>query len=242
MPVDTKISDLSSSSLNSDDYIITARNGGNYKIPYTNMYASSVMPEDVTGKLVQYSPLSDIPILGTIFAPAVDTPNLYTQNVTIGPDTQGFITFRASDGIYLRFLPSSDINDYTYSRDYYLPNEDGTLVVKDTLYDTVKCAGYQVNFSNFVYNSGNLTLTDLHNGKNIISTNTSGIVYTVASGLVTGFACSILQYGTGVISISGAAGATVNSYGGLTSIAGQYGSAYVSWVQNNAYILAGNLS
>jgi hypothetical protein len=108
--------------------------------------------------------------------------------------------------------------------------------------NTSSTQGYSLNTGAFVYNSGDLALAVSHNGKTIISTNTTGVLYTVASGLTSGFGCQIIQYGTGTVTLTGAAGTSVNSYGGLNQIAGRYGAAYVQWVLANQYVLAGNLS
>lgn len=102
--------------------------------------------------------------------------------------------------------------------------------------------GYCYTTGAYVYNTSNLNLTDSYNGKVIISNNTTGIAYTINSGLSQGFSCQVLQNSTGLITFTGAAGVTLNSYGGLTQIAGRYGSAAVQYVSSESYILAGNLS
>lgn len=107
---------------------------------------------------------------------------------------------------------------------------------------TIQAPGYLYSASAIISNTGNLTLDNSYNGKIILSNNTTPIAYTVASGLSDGFSCSVLQNGTGITTFTGAAGVSLNSYGSLRQIAGQYGSAYLQWVSSNSYILAGNLS
>jgi hypothetical protein len=92
------------------------------------------------------------------------------------------------------------------------------------------------------YNNSPLTFNDAHNNAVIISTNTSGIIYTVPTGLTSGFSCSVIQYATGLTNFSGAPGTTLSSYGSLTGMAGQYASAYIKWISGEIYLLAGNLA
>lgn len=107
---------------------------------------------------------------------------------------------------------------------------------------TLQSAAYTYLSSAIITNSGNLTLDSSYNGKMILSNNASAITYTVPLDLPNGFSCSVLQNGTGITTFDGASGVSVNSYGGLKQIAGQYGSAYLQWTSSNNYILAGNLS
>lgn len=101
---------------------------------------------------------------------------------------------------------------------------------------------YMLSTGHYIYNSSPLEISDLHNGKTIISSNTTGIIYTISSGITPGFSCQIIQTSTGVVTFTGAAGVTMNSYGGLTQIAGRYGSAGVQYIGTDSYVLAGNLS
>lgn len=143
---------------------------------------------------------------------------------------------------------SLDVNDYT-------PVENGGDNYKLNVYDSINThvssyigansissAGYSLNTGAYVYNTGNLSLSNSYNGKIIISNNTVSITYTIASGLSDGFSCQVVQNNTGIVTFTGAAGTSMNSYGGLTQIAGRYGSAGVQWTSANTYILAGNLS
>lgn len=63
----------------------------------------------------------------------------------------------------------------------------------------------------------------------------------VPSGLPSGFACSVIQLGTGEVTLSGS-GAAVNSYGSLYSLAGQHASATLFSYLTDQYNLAGALT
>ena len=83
------------------------------------------------------------------------------------------------------------------------------------------------------------TLSDSDNGKVIVCSNSGQITVTIPSGLTSGFGCTIVQNGTGVVSIEGS-GATVYGFGNKTATAGQYGSINVYNVGTNAYVLEGD--
>ena len=106
----------------------------------------------------------------------------------------------------------------------------------------IESHGYIVSQSGYIANSSSINLSNTHNGRTIISSNTTGITYTIPTGLSVGFSCQIIQTSTGNVSITGAPGVTLNSYGGLTQIAGAYASAGIQYVGSESYILAGNLS
>lgn len=231
---DTKISNLTDGvSINDADYIMTARSGGNRKLSLTGISASSV--SNNAGKLVRYHPSN-----GWINAPAAQITEIYATSL-ISIDEGGTLAITDDNG-YTSTIGPKIPGTLTANRSIYTPDKNGYISVADATKDSIQHARYEYTYNTYLYNSGNLALASDYNGMIIVSTNTTGITYTVASGLPTGYACSIIQYGTGTVAITGAPGISVNSYGGLTSIAGQYGSAYVNWVQNNSYLLAGNLA
>lgn len=243
----SKISQLAESSLGTGDYFVVSRSGSNYKILGTGIGAVGLEGYTDTTLLSGKFFIFDNDGIG--YCPTLYSKNINSPYFTVGPsspgsvDTPSQIQFAGSSesyGIIIKVNP--DVILGTNLRTIYLPDTDGTFAVADEATDTLSHAGYRLNYNNYVYNSGDLALSASHNGKTIVSTNTTGIIYTVASGLATGYSCSIVQYGTGLVTITGAAGISVNSYGGLTSIAGRYGSAYVNWMQNNSYLLAGNLA
>lgn len=83
------------------------------------------------------------------------------------------------------------------------------------------------------------TLADGDNGKVIVCSNSSATTVTIPSGLSSGFGCTIVQNGTGVVSIEGS-GASVYAFGSKTAIAGQYGSVNVYNTASNNYVLEGD--
>jgi len=83
------------------------------------------------------------------------------------------------------------------------------------------------------------TLSDSDNGKIIVCSNSGATTVTIPSGLTSGFGCTIVQNGTGVVSIEGS-GASVYGFGSKTSTAGQYGSINVYNTGTNTYVLEGD--
>ena len=83
------------------------------------------------------------------------------------------------------------------------------------------------------------TLSNSDNGKVIVCSNASATTITVPSGLTSGFGCTIVQSGTGVVSIEGS-GASVYGFGDKTATAGQYGSINVYNTGTNTYVLEGD--
>lgn len=240
---DTKISNLTTSTLASTDYVATSRAGSNYKLGL-----SGAIDSWLTGNVAQgNSPLNEGKIKLINGNGGFAAVQFTSQDDSVpGPYTSqnyyGFSFVNTDDATLFLKIPEGPNDEDT---NLFLPLFNGTgylAAMRDNGDRTITTAGYALNYYNFVYNSGNLTLSDAQNGKSIISTNTTGITYTVASGLTTGYSCLVVQYGTGAVEITGAAGISVNSYGGLTSLGGQYGSAAISWVNNNSYLLAGNLA
>lgn len=108
---------------------------------------------------------------------------------------------------------------------------------------SISTAGYAVNTGAYVYLSpGESTnLQNSYNGKTIVSNNTASINYNLTTQLASGFSCQIIQNSINDVTISGT-NVTLNSYGGLYTIAGQYASAAIQWTGHDTFILAGNLS
>lgn len=101
---------------------------------------------------------------------------------------------------------------------------------------------YSLNSGAYVYNNGDLPITNAYNGKTIISNNSTGISYTVNSGLTDAFFCKVIRGNSGAVTFTGAGGVSVNSFGGSMAIAGRYGVANLHWESSNSYILEGNLT
>jgi len=83
------------------------------------------------------------------------------------------------------------------------------------------------------------TLSNSDNGKVIVCTNASATEITIPSGLTSGFGCTVVQSGAGLVSIVGS-GATVSGIGGKVATNGQYAALNVVPIGTNAYILDGD--
>lgn len=84
------------------------------------------------------------------------------------------------------------------------------------------------------------TLTAADNAKIIYCTSSSAVTITCATGLDVGFNCTIIQGGTGKVTVAAGA-ATLVSYSSLFSTMGQY--AVISLVSpvSGTFVAAGNL-
>ena len=84
------------------------------------------------------------------------------------------------------------------------------------------------------------TLTATDNAKIIYCTSSSAVTITCATGLGVGFNCTIIQGGTGKVTVAAGA-ATLVSYSSLFSTMGQY--AVISLVSpvSGTFVAAGNL-
>ena len=84
------------------------------------------------------------------------------------------------------------------------------------------------------------TLTAADNAKIIYCTSSSAVTITCATGLGVGFNCTIIQGGTGKVTVAAGA-ATLVSYSSLFSTMGQY--AVISLVSpvSGTFVAAGNL-
>ena len=84
------------------------------------------------------------------------------------------------------------------------------------------------------------TLTAADNAKIIYCTSSSAVTITCATGLSVGFNCTIIQGGTGKVTVAAGA-ATLVSYSSLFSTMGQY--AVISLVSpvSGTFVAAGNL-
>lgn len=85
------------------------------------------------------------------------------------------------------------------------------------------------------------TLQTTDNGKVVTLTNANPIALTVPAGLGASFSCALLQLGAGQVTVSGS-GATVNSRGGATNLAGQYAQASLTAYGANTLVLAGDIT
>ena len=95
--------------------------------------------------------------------------------------------------------------------------------------------------ANIVTESGTTrTLSATDNGKIINYTSASAVTITCATGLDTGFNCTIIQSGAGKVTLA-AGSATLVSYSSLFSTMGQYAVISAVMVGSNTFVAAGNL-
>lgn len=103
--------------------------------------------------------------------------------------------------------------------------EDGATkqatVAELTSERVVDAKGYSINTSAIITESGtSRTLSSVDNGKIIYCTSSSAVTITTASGLGVGFSCSIIQAGTGQITIAqGSSTTLVNTNNYFKSLA-----------------------
>ena len=81
-------------------------------------------------------------------------------------------------------------------------------------------------------------LSDSDNGKVIVCSSSSNVTITLPNTLTAGFGCTVVQSGTGQVSIAAGAGATLSSYVG-TSTKGRYAVLQIIPVGTNSYIVDG---
>lgn len=106
---------------------------------------------------------------------------------------------------------------------------------------TKKATVSQVLTGQLVTESGtSRTLSATDNAKIIYCTSSSAVTITCATGLGVGFNCTIIQGGTGKVTVAAGA-ATLVSYSSLFSTMGQY--AVISLVSpvSGTFVAAGNL-
>lgn len=106
---------------------------------------------------------------------------------------------------------------------------------------TKKATVSQVLTGQLITESGtSRTLSATDNGKIIYCTSSSAVTITCATGLDVGFNCTIIQGGTGKVTVAAGA-ATLVSYSSLFSTMGQY--AVISLVSpvSGTFVAAGNL-
>lgn len=77
------------------------------------------------------------------------------------------------------------------------------------------------------------------NGKIVTLTNANPITLTCPTGLGAAFCCNIWQLGAGQVTVAAGGGATLDSFGGLIHLAGQYAVAQIFAPTANAFILGG---
>ena len=106
---------------------------------------------------------------------------------------------------------------------------------------TKKATVSQVLTGQLVTESGtSRTLSATDNAKIIYCTSSSAVTITCATGLGVGFNCTIIQGGTGKVTVAAGA-ATLVSYSSLFSTMGQYAVISLVAPVANTFVAAGNL-
>jgi len=86
------------------------------------------------------------------------------------------------------------------------------------------------------------TFLDSDNGDILTHDNASGCTFTIPTGLPVGYSTTVIRLNaSGRVSFIAAAGATMNTFGGFTALAGQHASASLISYASNIYNLSGNL-
>ena len=80
------------------------------------------------------------------------------------------------------------------------------------------------------------------NGKVIKLNNSSGITVTVSSGLPIDFSCSLVQTGSGNVTVTGASGVQLFTSSNTFRLAKQYSVAAVFAIDNGQFVLTGDLA
>jgi len=103
--------------------------------------------------------------------------------------------------------------------------------------------GYRIT-SNTIRTLTGTTYTFLtsDDGKIITTSNASTQIFTVPTGLPTGFNCTVIQNGTGPVGFVGASGVTLQSFAGKTFMAGQYAAVSLIEYTTNILNLSGGLT
>jgi hypothetical protein len=83
------------------------------------------------------------------------------------------------------------------------------------------------------------TLQAGDNGNVVTCSNGSAITLTVPSGLGAGFTCLVLQLGAGQVTLTPSS-TTLNSFGGLLALAGQYAAASLIATAADVFNVSGN--
>ena len=85
------------------------------------------------------------------------------------------------------------------------------------------------------------TLQAADNGEVLVFTNAGAVAVTVPAGLAVGFSCTIIQVGTGQVSLT-ASGTTLRLVGAANKTAAQYAVMTVFSHVTNEFIVGGNVS
>jgi hypothetical protein len=103
-------------------------------------------------------------------------------------------------------------------------------------------AGFAISAGSINTQAGTTyTLQAVDNGEVILFTNSGQVTVTAPAGLPVGFSCSIIQVGTGQVSLT-ASGTTLRLVGSANKTAAQYAVMTVFSHVANEFIVGGNVS
>lgn len=103
-------------------------------------------------------------------------------------------------------------------------------------------AGFAISAGSINTQAGTTyTLQAVDNGEVILFTNAGSVAVTVPAGLAVGFSCTIIQVGTGQVSLN-ASGTTLRLVGSANKTAAQYAAMTVFSHVANEFIVGGNVS
>jgi hypothetical protein len=123
------------------------------------------------------------------------------------------------------------------SGDTYIANRDVTVNAD------LDANSYQLNANTIkTVSTTSYTLSEEDNGKLIYFSSSIAVTVTTSASLGVGFTCSIIQGGSGQITVAQGSGTTLVSYQGLLKTAGQYAMIAVISPATNTFIATGQLT
>jgi hypothetical protein len=173
------------------------------------------------------------------------TATLATQaanQVFVGPSTgaNAAPTFRALLPDDIPALTAAKISDFNTAVQTNRVDQLAQATQPVTIGSTVTASGYRLSAVT-TSAATTLTLDSTHNGAILRFTASSAVTITIPTGLSSSFSCSIIQEGTGQITITPDAGVTRNAFGGATKTAGRYAVATLIATASNTFILGGQV-
>jgi hypothetical protein len=173
------------------------------------------------------------------------TATLATQaanQVFVGPTTgaNAAPTFRALVVGDIPTLTAAKISDFDTQVRTNRLDQLAQATQPVTFGSNVTASGYRLSAVT-TSAATSLTLDSTHNGAILRFTASSAVTITIPTGLGAAFSCSIIQEGTGQVTITPDAGVTRNAFGGATKTAGQYAVATLIATAANTFILGGQV-
>lgn len=136
-------------------------------------------------------------------------------------------------------IPLTDISDTTGSAQGTTKKVTVANLMAAAPVQTADIADFGPAFYTVVPETGTTrTLSDSDNGKVISCSNSSDVTITIPNTLTAGFNCTVVQSGSGQVSIAAGAGSTLSSYVGTTT-KGRYAVLQIIPVGTNSYIVDG---